>query len=82
MTKTYIFDGHKITASSASHLVAIMHSHSFSPAVDDQAYMEDVAERICRERGAGSSIRTDAAVHFVEDLIADGHLKVVSVDED
>jgi hypothetical protein len=70
---SFILDGQHVTVKTAAELVDIMHANSFAQAADDQAYMEDVAERTVLQDGA--KIRTTSPEAFVNDLVAHGLIK-------
>lgn len=69
-------DGRTIEAKSASELITQMHLHSLAQAVDDQAYMEDVADRTILQDGG--KVRTSSPEAFVNDLIMHGLIKVIA----
>lgn len=73
---TFMLDHQKITVCTATELVTIMHANSLAQSADDQAFMEDVAERTITQSGV--KIRTSSAEAFVNDLAEHGLLKVIA----
>ena len=72
-------DGLVLQAKNAAELVTMLHSSSYSQAENDQAWMQQTAERT--EEQTGSTIRTASPAFFVHDLIQLGLLKELDEDE-
>lgn len=72
---TFLVDGERVTVKSAAELVSYMHGTSFTPAVDDEAYMLDVADRTVLQDGG--KLRTGSPEEFVNDLARHGFIKAV-----
>jgi len=70
---TYLIDGCRYRASTAACLVRLMHTMSRTPAADDQAWMEDVAERTVLQDGG--KVRVCSPEAFIADLISCGLIK-------
>ena len=72
---SFLLDGQPVTVKTASELVTIMHANSLAQSADDQAFMEDVAERMLKQ--GDHKIRTSSPEAFVNDLVGCGYLKEV-----
>lgn len=69
-------DGGTITASSAADFVGQLHRGSkFDNQGSDQEYMYRFADRY--HDMTGIVVRTDSAVHFLDDLVSSGYVSVV-----
>lgn len=68
-------NGEVFTASSARSLVHQMNEASFQPDPCDQKYMDAVRDRVTFQDG--TKPRTDTFHHFVEDMVAGGHIHIL-----
>jgi hypothetical protein len=73
MKKYQTEDGMILTATTAEELVSKLHAMSLAQAKNDEAWMEDVAQRTWQS--TGKSLRWGYAADFIEDMLATGLLK-------
>ena len=54
--------------------IGTLHDRSLAPAVDDRAFMQELAERV--KMMSGYTVRTDDPMDFVEDLAKAGVVQI------